>query len=315
MTGTGSATATEHGRRERREAADVRAHHEHVSRVSAGSATKQESRASRRASSWRSAPWHACTCTVPSAAPANGVGGRSYDVALQVAAAGWCGAASSAGHDDRVTEAADEAGRLERRTPHERTRGCPPDVVVASASRRRATKRPGVCGGERSQAPGEGTRRTRRHRGPCRGRRARRAGRPIGRWARTAPRGGTAGSSRPARRSASAVANCSAGWASPMRSRTAWNSSNCHAIEASSGPTSSRSPLTVPSPGTPAAHCASTSGRFVAYWSKRSAMWRATTYWRDRQHRAPRPTRRRPGAAVQPGTLTRRGRARRPGPT
>ena len=44
-------TAAEHGRRERREASDVGGHHEHVRGSSVGSATKQASRASRRASS------------------------------------------------------------------------------------------------------------------------------------------------------------------------------------------------------------------------------------------------------------------------
>ena len=202
--------AAEDGRRERREAPDVGAHHEHVSRF--------ERRIGDEA----------------------GVEGVAEGVELAqraMARVHLHGAVGGAGErggravlDDVALEVAQQGGRqprrrrtAARRRPRRRGRGRgrlsrAPNAPTSARGdvrrgrrrrRRRAGGRPGVAGraaGSAPRSPATGTPRTRRHRGPCRGRRARRAGRPTGRWCRTVRRapGPPARAARPAGRPAAA---------------------------------------------------------------------------------------------------------------
>ncbi len=126
-------TATEHGRRERRETADVGAHHEHVSRFE--SRVGDEAGVEGVAEGVELAQRAVARVHLHRGVRGSGErGGRAVldDVALEVAQQGGRrrGVVGAGPHDDRVTEAADEAGRLERRTPPRAHEGMSAEGVV-----------------------------------------------------------------------------------------------------------------------------------------------------------------------------------------
>ena len=261
VTGTGSRPRPSTAGGERREAADVGGHHEHVSRF--------ERRVGDEA----------------------GVEGVAEGVELAqraVARVHLHGAVGGAGErggravlDDVALQVAQQRGRRRERRraaaprrPRRRGRGrgsavssdrTPPRahegmsaerVVVGVAPAGDQTSRVDAVGSA-PRNPATGTRRTRRHRAPCRGRRARRAGRRRGRWYRTARRapGPPARAARPQGRPAAGRDPRRGGARRCARARRGTARTATPSMRRAGRPGRGRH-STVPSPGTPAAHCA-----------------------------------------------------------
>ena len=90
----GSVAEAERRRDQRRERLDVRAHDQHVARLSVGSSASSPSTTSRSTSTCRCGPWQACTCTLRSPSSTGRAGGRRpvvAQLALQPARAACAG--------------------------------------------------------------------------------------------------------------------------------------------------------------------------------------------------------------------------------